>query len=47
MKMLGKTIECGPGGRACVCCYPAPKNRKADKRTAKRRERNNWKKEVA
>jgi len=45
--MLGKTVECGPGGRDCSCCYPAPgKARKADKRTAKRRERNEWKKDI-
>ena len=44
-KMLGKTIECGPGGRTCACCYPAPgKQRVKDKRTIKRRERAAWKK---
>lgn len=46
--MIGKTIPCGVGGRGCSCCYPPPgKQRKADKRSKKRSERSNWKKEVA
>ncbi len=47
MKMLGKKIPVGVGGRGCACCYPAPgKQRVCDKRTQKRRERRQWKKEV-
>lgn len=38
----------GPGGRDCPCCAPAPgKARKAERRSAKRSERNDWKKENA
>lgn len=44
--MLGHTQPVGPGGRNCSCCYPPPgKARKKDKRTAKRKERQAWRKE--
>jgi hypothetical protein len=31
----------GPGGRKCICCFPAPrsKHRRAEYRRAKRRDR--------
>lgn len=45
--MLGNTIPRGPGGRSCVCCYPAPgKARTKDKRAARHRERAAWKRDV-
>jgi len=37
----------GPGGRDCPCCGPAPKDRKAFNRTAKRRFRALGKKSIA
>ena len=46
MRMLGKTHMVDAGGRGCVCCYPAPKHRTKMNRTAKRRERQEWKREA-
>lgn len=36
-----KYLRCGPGGRRCICCFPAPgsKERKAKYRKAKRAEK--------
>lgn len=39
-RMIGRKCPNGPGGRDCVCCGQAPgKERKAARRTMKRRER--------
>ena len=49
MKMIGKKAgqSRGPGGRDCACCGEPPgKNRKIQKREVKRREKQQWKKEV-
>ena len=46
MKMLGKTHSPDAGGRKCVCCYPSKRNWKAMNRSAKRRERQAWKKSL-
>jgi hypothetical protein len=43
-KMIGKT-PVGKSGVICKCCVP-PSWRLVNKRAAKRRERNNWKKEI-
>lgn len=36
-----KFLSIGPGGRKCSCCFPAPRSkaRKADFRSAKRKEK--------
>lgn len=45
--MIGKRCPEGPGGRDCACCGQAPgKPRKAARRTAKRSERQEWRKEI-
>lgn len=45
--MIGSRRHTGPGGRDCACCNVAPgKARKADKRTAKRSERNKWRRDL-
>ena len=36
----------GPGGPRCVCCGPAPKARKANRRRVRRVEARAWKREV-
>lgn len=42
--MLGAFCPTGPGGRDCICCGQAPGvARKKARRTAKRRERQDWK----
>lgn len=45
-KMIGHTTHVGAGGRHCTCCYDAPKYWAKMRRTAKRRERQSWKKEL-
>lgn len=45
-RMIGKTHDVEVGGRRCVCCYPAPKHHRRMNRTAKRRERQEWKRGV-
>lgn len=46
-RMIGRSCPTGPGGRDCVCCGDAPgKARKVSRRSAKRGERNQWKREV-
>lgn len=39
--MTTKHLSIGPGGKRCVCCFPAPgsKARKAEFRRAKKKER--------
>lgn len=45
--MIGRTCPVGPGGRDCACCGEAPgKPRTAQRRTVKRREKQNWKRSV-
>lgn len=45
--MIGTRCPVGPGGRDCACCGEAPgKHRVVQRRTAKRRERQNWKRTV-
>ena len=41
-------LSIGPGGRRCVCCFPAPgsKNRKAQYRSAKRKSNTEVKREL-
>lgn len=41
--MANKHLTIGPGGRNCVCCFPAPgsKERRAEYRRAKRIEKRN------
>lgn len=41
MKRVYKFMCVGPGGRRCVCCFPAPgsRARKLEYRRAKRREK--------
>jgi hypothetical protein len=46
-RMIGKTHGVDVGGRKCSCCYEAPKRWKSMNRSAKRRERNTWKREVS
>ena len=47
-KMIGPKCHTGPGGRDCVCCNEAPgRGRKRDRRIAKRRERQAWKKNLS
>lgn len=41
-KMLGALTPVGVGGKACACC----KARVAEKRTAKRRDRQAWRREA-
>jgi hypothetical protein len=38
---MNKHLKIGPGGRRCVCCFPAPgsKARKLEFRRAKRKEK--------
>jgi hypothetical protein len=36
----------GPGGSRCPCCAPAPKARKANRRSTRRRENQTWQAEV-
>lgn len=44
--LIGKRIP-GIGGRDCACCNEAPgKARKRDRRVAKRRERQAWRKSL-
>lgn len=45
MKIIGYKI--GVGGWNCACCAPAPGKRAKLWRSAKRREREIWKREVA
>lgn len=46
-RMIGRTCPTGPGGRNCVCCGDAPgKARKIARRSAKRMERNEWKRSL-
>lgn len=46
-RMIGKGCAYGPGGRDCVCCGDAPgKARKRSRRTAKRSERQVWRKDL-
>lgn len=46
-KMIGRYCPTGPGGRDCACCGDAPgKPRKAARRTAKRRDRQAWARQV-
>lgn len=46
--MIGSRRHTGLGGRDCPCCNEAPgKPRKRDKRAAKRRERQAWKKSLS
>lgn len=46
-KMIGAHCPTGPGGKHCPCCgqAPGPKRRKA-RRTAKRIERRNWRRDI-
>lgn len=39
--MANKHLTIGPGGRKCACCFPAPgsKERAAEYRAAKRKEK--------
>jgi len=39
MAKYTKISRYGPGGRNCVCCGPAPRERKKHDRMVKRRER--------
>lgn len=41
-RMIGNTHFRGPGGKTCVCCYPAPKHRKMMNRSARRRQKQEW-----
>lgn len=44
MHMLGNRCADGPGGRDCYCCgQPPGKARRVARRSAKRRERREWK----
>jgi hypothetical protein len=46
-RMIGKACPTGPGGRDCPCCGDAPgKPRKVARRTAKRSERQQVRREV-
>lgn len=40
-KSIKRYLKCGPGGRRCVCCFPAPgsRERKFEYRRAKRKAR--------
>lgn len=46
-KMIGRSCPEGPGGRDCACCGqpPGAKRTKA-RRTAKRSERQGWRRKV-
>jgi hypothetical protein len=47
-RMIGKSCPSGPGGRDCICCGDSPgKARTIARRSAKRVERNAWKREVS
>jgi hypothetical protein len=46
MKMIGNFCPEGPGGKHCTCCGQAPGKRKVKQRAMKRRERQQWKREV-
>lgn len=36
----------GPGGSKCPCCGDAPKHNKRNRRTMRRIEKQNWKREL-
>lgn len=46
-RMLGDTHQVGCGGKGCHCCYPAPRHWAAMNRSAKRREKQAWRRDVA
>lgn len=46
-RMIGKACPTGPAGRDCYCCgQPPGKARSTARRTAKRGERQTWKREA-
>lgn len=46
MKMIGKKHFVGVGGRDCVCCYHAPAWRKFMNRAEKRREKQQFRRDL-
>jgi len=46
MRMLCAGEHVGPGGKTCSCCYPPPSAFKQIRRSAKRRERQEWRREI-
>jgi hypothetical protein len=48
MPKVSRFLCIGPGGRKCICCFPAPgsKGRKAAYRIAKRKSDNEMKREL-